>query len=601
MTDISHNLVNNMNQLESYAKEDYTKFIDYIVRLYFFDKTYIDGSITHYGPESITLKLKENNKKFNNYNRSLILDLKVLNIPKATNKSNKKNNNNSNNTSNNKKGNNNGNKNDTSFGMIDINSIKKSDFNFEDSNSKYEYNRTELKSQSNDDINYNDEERNDLVLNKQTLKLTEDGKKKDSAKLKKSSKANAKQEKKLKAKQLAKAMKQVNPEEENVQNELSSIENEKTSKKKQSKKKAVEPKVEIVSEFVADSASESDSNEDNISIDIDSLPITKSINLSHICDLLNSESIKRQKLKKKLKKKKQSVIKKIEQENIEDDDDILKNDSIVEMNDDCSESALKPKKLSTEIEDFESINLSSSSYELDASDNECALGDNQNNLLIEETLASAKKNVEITKKRGSKKENTPEAGPSSIDETLVMKILLEKAVKAGLLSKETADKQQLFNENTQQIEAKEEAEKLNKKKQQQKKKKQQQKKNKLNKQTNDALEVEATEPKEIISSKKKKNNKNKKKKSEEIKEKSKSKTPEPSAGEEHKARTQEPSVGEKSESRTPVPSAGEEHKARTPEPSAEEEHKARTPELFVGEEHKARTPEPSVGEEPVTL
>lgn len=55
-------------------------------------------------------------------------------------------------------------------------------------------------------------------------------------------------------------------------------------------------------------------------IDINSLPITKAINLSHLCGRINSESTKHKKLKKKMKKRKTTT----KEEEIEENEESKK-------------------------------------------------------------------------------------------------------------------------------------------------------------------------------------------------------------------------------------------------------------------------------------
>ncbi|OBA29077.1 hypothetical protein HANVADRAFT_51014, partial [Hanseniaspora valbyensis NRRL Y-1626] len=299
-----------LQQHDIYA-EDYTKYIDYIIRLYFQDKSYLDGTITQYNSESITVRFKDNNKKTKTFDRSLILDLKILNIPKNANKNNKKN---TTNVNNKKSNNNNSSKNDSTFGMLDINTIKNTEFNFEDNNSKYDYNRIELKSQNSDEAKCNDEEKNDLIVGSNDIKPTNEEIKKKTSKSQKVENTKVKKEKQKRGKQQATLVKDIAAEDKIfLKEESPSIESindkvEKGQKKKKSKKQSKPLKTEVSKD------TDNTSTDDNSLLDIDSLPITKAINLSHLCDLLNSESIKRHKLKKKNKKTKKTSNKEVELE-----------------------------------------------------------------------------------------------------------------------------------------------------------------------------------------------------------------------------------------------------------------------------------------------
>ncbi|KAL6928145.1 hypothetical protein ACO0SA_002876 [Hanseniaspora valbyensis] len=464
-----------LHQDDVYA-EDYTKYIDYIIRLYLQDKSYLDGTITQYNSESITVRFKDNNKKTKTFDRSLILDLKILNIPKNANKNNKKSTANVNNKKNNN--NNNSSKNDSTFGMLDINTIKNTEFNFEDNNSKYDYNRIELKSQNSDEAKCNDEEKNDLIVDSNDIKPSDEGSKKETSKSQKGENTKVKKEKQKKGKQQAKLVKDIAAEDKNfLKEESPSIEsiNDKVEKgqKKKSKKQSKSLKTEVSKD------TDNTSTDDNSLLDIDSLPITKAINLSHLCDLLNSESIKRHKLKKKNKKTKKTSNKEVELE-ADDNFNDRKEERLTFLKQKEIESKQKTRTISTSDEILSEPNL------------------------------------------------------SLIDESLVMKILLDKAVKAGLLSKETAEKQQLLNANLTQPTTKQDKVKAKKKNSNPKQKKKQNKKLPTNNQSTESLDEKKLVTKEDGNEKKndkKPNNNKKKKKKNNTKSKQKATTPVPNTPE----------------------------------------------------------------------
>jgi len=148
------------NLNEETPADDYSKYVDYIIKLFLKDNTTVEGTIVRYGSESITLKVKEKKAKSKTYERGLITDLKVINIPKVVNKKAKKAS-----PAKAKSASSNNNKNESTFGTLDIDTIKKTDFNFESNNEKYDYNRAELKNLNDDKLKTNDEEKNDLDLN----------------------------------------------------------------------------------------------------------------------------------------------------------------------------------------------------------------------------------------------------------------------------------------------------------------------------------------------------------------------------------------------------------------------------------------------------
>lgn len=151
--------VNHPKVSDETPNDDYNKYLDYIVQLFLKDNTTVEGSIVRYGSESITLKVKDKKGKNKTYERNLIADLKVTSIPKGSNKKVKKVN-----VPKPKSASLSKSKNDSTFGTLDIEAIKHTDFNFESNNEKYDYNRNELSEMNENHIKTNDEEKNDLVL-----------------------------------------------------------------------------------------------------------------------------------------------------------------------------------------------------------------------------------------------------------------------------------------------------------------------------------------------------------------------------------------------------------------------------------------------------
>ena len=542
-----------LHQDDVYA-EDYTKYIDYIIRLYLQDKSYLDGTITQYNSESITVRFKDNNKKTKTFDRSLILDLKILNIPKNANKNNKKSTANVNNKKNNN--NNNSSKNDSTFGMLDINTIKNTEFNFEDNNSKYDYNRIELKSQNSDEAKCNDEEKNDLIVDSNDIKPSDEGSKKETSKSQKGENTKVKKEKQKKGKQQAKLVKDIAAEDKNfLKEESPSIESindkvEKGQKKKKGKKQSKQLKTEVSKD------TDNTSTDDNSLLDIDSLPITKAINLSHLCDLLNSESIKRHKLKKKNKKTKKTSNKEVELE-ADDNFNDRKEERLTFLKQKEIESKQKTRTISSDSTSTTSSQISDSDISSLSSDNDFFSAtsgtplsssssdeedsfedsfDDINSLDKKDSnISLAKKNKKSKKTKKASDEILSEPNLSLIDESLVMKILLDKAVKAGLLSKETAEKQQLLNANLSQPTTKQDKVKAKKKNNNPKQKKKQNKKLPTNNQSTESLDekklVTKEDGNEKKNDKKPNNTNNNKKKKKNTKSKQKATTPVPNTPE----------------------------------------------------------------------